>query len=129
MKLLRYGLSGQEKPGMLDSSRQLRDLSSVIEDLGGELPFTLEIAAALEREWGTDRRIWLSMENAYQQHPKRRGGKREGAGRKPLGHASKLVRISAPLEQMREINTWLEQQPSAAQRLAQLILEEARKSA
>ena len=50
MKLLRYGLSGQEKPGMLDSSRQLRDLSSVIEDLGGEhlSPASLERLSQLD---------------------------------------------------------------------------------
>lgn len=36
MKLLRYGPVGQEKPGLLDSSGHLRDLSSVIHDLGGE---------------------------------------------------------------------------------------------
>jgi 2-keto-4-pentenoate hydratase/2-oxohepta-3-ene-1,7-dioic acid hydratase in catechol pathway len=36
MKLLRYGPQGQEKPGLLDSSRHIRDLSSVIPDLAGE---------------------------------------------------------------------------------------------
>jgi 2,4-diketo-3-deoxy-L-fuconate hydrolase len=33
MKLLRYGKSGQEKPGLLDASGQIRDLSAVIGDL------------------------------------------------------------------------------------------------
>ena len=36
MKLLRYGPSGREKPGMLDSSGHIRDLSSVIPDLAGD---------------------------------------------------------------------------------------------
>jgi 2-keto-4-pentenoate hydratase/2-oxohepta-3-ene-1,7-dioic acid hydratase in catechol pathway len=36
MKLLRYGPSGHEKPGMLDSSGHIRDLSGVIPDLAGE---------------------------------------------------------------------------------------------
>lgn len=35
MKLLRFGLPGDEKPGMLDSSGDIRDLSSVIPDLAG----------------------------------------------------------------------------------------------
>jgi 2,4-diketo-3-deoxy-L-fuconate hydrolase len=35
MKLLRYGLSGQERPGLLDDQGQVRDLSGVIEDVGG----------------------------------------------------------------------------------------------
>jgi 2-keto-4-pentenoate hydratase/2-oxohepta-3-ene-1,7-dioic acid hydratase in catechol pathway len=35
MKLLRYGPRGQEKPGMLDASGQIRDLSGVIPDLAG----------------------------------------------------------------------------------------------
>ncbi|GIZ54108.1 fumarylacetoacetate hydrolase family protein [Noviherbaspirillum aridicola] len=34
MKLLRYGRPGKEKPGLLDQEGRLRDLSSVIPDLG-----------------------------------------------------------------------------------------------
>ena len=34
MKLLRFGPAGQEKPGLLDASRQLRDLSRLLPDLG-----------------------------------------------------------------------------------------------
>jgi ureidoglycolate lyase len=37
MKLLRYGPKGQEKPGLLDSKGQIRDLSSVVSDIGGAL--------------------------------------------------------------------------------------------
>jgi 2,4-diketo-3-deoxy-L-fuconate hydrolase len=36
MKLVRYGRPGQEKPGLIDAQGQLRDLSSVIPDLGPE---------------------------------------------------------------------------------------------
>jgi 2-keto-4-pentenoate hydratase/2-oxohepta-3-ene-1,7-dioic acid hydratase in catechol pathway len=36
MKLLRYGQSGKEKPGLLDGSGQIRDLSAVIPDLAGD---------------------------------------------------------------------------------------------
>jgi 2-keto-4-pentenoate hydratase/2-oxohepta-3-ene-1,7-dioic acid hydratase in catechol pathway len=35
MKLLRYGLPGQERPGVLDSDGKVRDLSGVIADLNG----------------------------------------------------------------------------------------------
>jgi len=34
MKLLRYGLTGHEKPGLLDPSGAIRDLSGHIRDLG-----------------------------------------------------------------------------------------------
>jgi 2,4-diketo-3-deoxy-L-fuconate hydrolase len=36
MKLLRYGLPGKEKPGLLDETGQIRDLSKIIPDLTGE---------------------------------------------------------------------------------------------
>ncbi|MCV6587020.1 MAG: fumarylacetoacetate hydrolase family protein [Marinibacterium sp.] len=36
MKLLRYGPAGQEKPGLLDGSGVIRDLSGVIPDLAGD---------------------------------------------------------------------------------------------
>ncbi|MEO7271589.1 MAG: 2-hydroxyhepta-2,4-diene-1,7-dioate isomerase, partial [Vicinamibacterales bacterium] len=35
MKLLRYGPAGQEKPGLLDSSNIIRDLSGVVPDIAG----------------------------------------------------------------------------------------------
>ncbi|MEO7273164.1 MAG: fumarylacetoacetate hydrolase family protein [Vicinamibacterales bacterium] len=35
MKLLRYGPAGQEKPGLLDSSNIIRDLSRVVPDIAG----------------------------------------------------------------------------------------------
>src|SRR5688572_20819016 len=34
MKLLRFGPNGQEKPGLLDPAGRIRDLSSVVADLG-----------------------------------------------------------------------------------------------
>ncbi len=36
MKLLRYGAAGQEKPGLLDSTGVIRDLSGVIPDIAGD---------------------------------------------------------------------------------------------
>jgi 2-keto-4-pentenoate hydratase/2-oxohepta-3-ene-1,7-dioic acid hydratase in catechol pathway len=37
MKLLRYGPSGQEKPGLLDGDDNIRDLSGVVGDISGEV--------------------------------------------------------------------------------------------
>ena len=36
MKLVRYGRPGREKPGMIDAEGKLRDLSSIINDIGPE---------------------------------------------------------------------------------------------
>ena len=50
MKFLRYGPSGQEKPGLLDDQGQIRDLSAVIPDLAGSslLPDTIDRLKALD---------------------------------------------------------------------------------
>ena len=50
MKLVRYGAIGQEKPGLLDKSGQLRDLSDHVKDLAGEAfsPASLAKLAALD---------------------------------------------------------------------------------
>ena len=37
MKLLRFGLKGQEKPGLVDADGAIRDLSSVVDDIAGEV--------------------------------------------------------------------------------------------
>ena len=49
MKLVRYGAVGQEKPGLIDKSGQLRDLSAQVKDLNGEAysPASLAKLAAL----------------------------------------------------------------------------------
>ena len=36
MKLLRYGPSGNERPGLLDSEGRIRDLSHIVDDIAGE---------------------------------------------------------------------------------------------
>jgi 2,4-didehydro-3-deoxy-L-rhamnonate hydrolase len=36
MKLLRYGAPGAEKPGLLDESGRVRDLSHVVADIAGD---------------------------------------------------------------------------------------------
>lgn len=50
MKLVRYGAVGQEKPGLIDKSGQLRDLSGQVKDLAGEAfsPASLAKIAALD---------------------------------------------------------------------------------
>src|SRR5271156_3826471 len=50
MKLVRYGAIGQEKPGLIDKSGQLRDLSAHVKDLNGEAyaPASLPKLAALD---------------------------------------------------------------------------------
>jgi 2-keto-4-pentenoate hydratase/2-oxohepta-3-ene-1,7-dioic acid hydratase in catechol pathway len=50
MKLVRYGAVGQEKPGLIDKSGQLRDLSAHVKDLNGEAyaPASLAKLAALD---------------------------------------------------------------------------------
>jgi 2,4-diketo-3-deoxy-L-fuconate hydrolase len=50
MKLVRYGAMGQEKPGLIDKSGQLRDLSAHVKDLTGEAysPASLAKLASLD---------------------------------------------------------------------------------
>lgn len=50
MKLLRYGPAGQEKPGLLDSDCNIRDLSGLIDDVDGVAlsPENLKKLAALD---------------------------------------------------------------------------------
>src|ERR1700716_819301 len=50
MKLVRYGAKGAEKPGLIDKSGQLRDLSAHVKDLDGEAyaPASLAKLAGLD---------------------------------------------------------------------------------
>jgi 2,4-didehydro-3-deoxy-L-rhamnonate hydrolase len=50
MKLVRYGAIGQEKPGLIDKSGQLRDLSAQLSDFAGDAfsPASLAKIAALD---------------------------------------------------------------------------------
>ncbi|MEQ1479325.1 ureidoglycolate lyase, partial [Salmonella enterica] len=50
MKLVRYGEKGAEKPGLIDKSGQLRDLSAHLKDLTGDAyaPESLKKRAALD---------------------------------------------------------------------------------
>lgn len=50
MKLVRYGPKGAEKPGLIDKSGQLRDLSAHVKDLNGAAyaPETLKKLVAID---------------------------------------------------------------------------------
>ncbi len=50
MKLLRYGVAGREKPGVLAPDGTVRDLSDVIPDVAGEslLPEAIERLTKIE---------------------------------------------------------------------------------
>ncbi len=37
MKLVRYGAKRSEKPGLIDDEGKLRDLSTVVEDIAGDV--------------------------------------------------------------------------------------------
>ena len=52
MKLLRYGESGAEKPGLVDVANRIRDLSAVVDDIDGASlsPDSLARLRALEPE-------------------------------------------------------------------------------
>ncbi len=53
MKLLRYGPPGQEKPGILDDTGRIRDLSGVVADIGGETLTPSGLARLRDLEPGT----------------------------------------------------------------------------
>ncbi len=91
--------------------------------LAGEIPLTIEIAQKLEKMGLRDTALWMRLQASYEEHPKHpsRGGARVGSGPKPKGFSSKQVRISAPSEDMKEIEGWLKAQPNAAYALAKLI--------
>jgi 2,4-didehydro-3-deoxy-L-rhamnonate hydrolase len=74
MKLVRYGTAGKEKPGIIDSTGALRDLSSVIGDID---------AQALGHE-GQARLAELDL----QQLPQVQGEPRYGS---PIAHVGKMI--------------------------------------
>jgi 2,4-didehydro-3-deoxy-L-rhamnonate hydrolase len=76
MKLVRYGAIGQEKPGLIDQSGQLRDLSDHVKDLNGQA----YAPASPARLAGLD----------AAKHPAVSGGPRIGA---PVTGISKFVAI------------------------------------
>ena len=85
MKLVRYGAPGQEKPGLVDASGALRDLSSLVRDIDGSVLDDASLAriratdpASLPRVEGTPRfgppvtgsRKFLAIGLNYSDHAK-----------------------------------------------------------
>jgi len=97
--------------------------------LAAEAPITPALAEALERGLETPASVWLKMQANFDAHPKNtHGGARPGAGRPDQGIVGKQVRVSAPAEQLRDIEDWLASLPkgTAAQTLGQLLWEASR---
>ncbi len=52
MRLLRYGPAGQEKPGLLDNTGTLRDLSGVVPDSPTiQVPVEMTVASRRPAAW------------------------------------------------------------------------------
>ena len=70
MKLVRYGAKGAEKPGLIDKSGQLRDLSAHVKDLDGEAyaPASLAKLAAPRRLQASRRRRQAALRRAGHRH-------------------------------------------------------------
>jgi 2,4-diketo-3-deoxy-L-fuconate hydrolase len=75
MKLVRYGIAGREKPGMLDAQGVLRDLSQIVDDIAGDA-LTNE---SIRRIRALDPEALLKVEGA----PPRLGA--------PVGHVGKII--------------------------------------
>ena len=70
MKLVRYGAKGAEKPGLIDKSGQLRDLSAHVKDLDGEAyaPASLAKLAAPRSVQASRRRRQAAVRRAGHRH-------------------------------------------------------------
>jgi plasmid maintenance system antidote protein VapI len=110
------------------ASRLNLDVDELAELLSGRKPVTPELAHTLEKNLAGQANVWLALEEKYRDHPKNphRGGARVGAGRKALGLKNKTVRLAASDDDMSLIESWLKQQDSAAQALAQLVLKQVK---
>ncbi|MFT0737057.1 ureidoglycolate lyase [Ralstonia wenshanensis] len=53
MKLLRFGPQGQEKPGLLDATGTLRDLSGIVDDIAGDVLSDVSLAKLREEDPAT----------------------------------------------------------------------------
>ena len=58
MKLLRYGPSGQEKPGILDADGRIRDLSAHVPDLSGDVLSDASLARLRAIDPATGKIAW-----------------------------------------------------------------------
>ena len=115
-------------------SKAARKLGLTIEELeallAGAFPIRAALAERIAKLVGGSAQLWLDLQHRYETHPKHptRGGVRVGAGRKRLGLTNKTVRLAASPEDMPIIEAWLNAQDSAAQALAQLVLQRAKRA-
>ncbi len=79
------------------------DLSEMNRLLAGETSVTPEIAASLARIFQRPASLWLGLEELYQTTRGKRGGKRQGAGRK--SNPSRRYSISLPSALGQELDT------------------------
>ena len=127
-RVLRRDLEALEV-SLPSAARKLRlNLSELEALLEGELAITPELAARIARAFGGRAELWLELQARFENHPKARGGVRDGAGRKRLGLENKMVRLSAKPDEMPLIEAWLNAQESAAQAVASLILKQAKRA-
>ena len=83
MKLLRYGLLGQERPGLLDSDSRIRDLSRDVADIGPDCLTSVGLAGLAKLD---PRSLPLVDQDALTSIPRRwnawlgRAGRCETAG-------------------------------------------------
>jgi antitoxin HigA-1 len=103
------------------------DQTYLAQVLAAEASMTPALAESLEQHWGIPAHVWLGLQEGYDTHPKNQhGGKRPGAGRKPEGVVTKIVRLTAPSEEMESIMGWLERQPNKARAAANALYKQAK---
>ncbi len=130
-----FGIQRDLKALKINSQKAAQELeisqTQYAQLIRGELEITPRIAQHLERLGSRRAEIWLKLQKNYGEHPKHpsRGGARPNSGPKPLGHSTKQVRITAPLEDMIIITAWLKGQKNAARAVAQLIRDRATREA
>jgi plasmid maintenance system antidote protein VapI len=98
----------------------------LVQLLSGELELTKAIAEKLENLGSGSAIFWLRRQEHFIKHSFR-GGARKGSGPKPLGLASKHLRISAAPEEIERIAIWLKTQKDASRVVAKLLLETAQR--
>ena len=91
MKLVRYGAIGQEKPGLIDKSGHLRDLSSRIGDLNGETYSPASSTHRLTARTRFSQNVWKSVPYSAA------GNVASAKNPLPSRHKASLVPCPAPI--------------------------------
>ena len=60
MKLVRYGVKGKEKPGIIDSDGNIRDLSKKVSDIDGKMLSSAKLKQLFGREQKT--KYWSTVQ-------------------------------------------------------------------